>query len=180
MDEIKSLNGLIKTLKQANPKDYVKIAKSINIPPSDFLPYCHFRVDGYARNCIIKTEAFELILICWKKDDFTPIHGHDNKQCWVYQVAGEMTEIRYEQNDSGKLIECNRMKLTPGKLTYMQDSMGYHLLKNPTEENAMSLHLYMKPVESCQVFDKDNNCFEEMELSFYSVEGELIEHSLER
>ena len=174
MDEIKSLNTLIETLKQSDPSNYVKIAKSINISPSEFSPYCHFKEDGYARNCIIKTEAFELILICWKKGDFTPIHGHDNKQCWVYQVAGEMREIRYEQNESEDLIETNRMDIPPGKLTYMQDSMGYHTLENASEENAMSLHLYMKPVESCQVFNEENNCFEEMELTFHSIKGEKV------
>jgi cysteine dioxygenase len=175
MDKIKSLNKLIEILKQSDPSNYVKVAKRIVIPPSDFSPYCNFKEDGYARNCVIKTEEFELILICWKKDDITPIHGHDNKQCWVYLVEGEMTEIRYEQNDSGDLIEKNRMNLTKGKLTYMEDSMGYHMLENPTEENSMSLHLYMKPVESCQVYNDNTNCFEEMDLAFHSIKGELVE-----
>jgi cysteine dioxygenase len=92
----------------------------------------------------------------------------------VYQVAGEMTEIRYKKNEQGNLSECNNMEITPGILTYMHDSMGYHLLKNHTQQNAMTLHLYMKPVDSCQVFNETNNCFEEKDLNFYSIEGEKI------
>jgi cysteine dioxygenase len=174
MEEIRSLNELIETLKQSEPSAYVKIAKSIAIPPSDFLPYTHFKEDGYARNCIIKTEDFELILICWNKDDSTPIHGHDDKQCWIYQVKGEMNEVRYEECSEENLVESNQMKLTQGKISYMQDSMGYHMLENPTNEDAMSLHLYMKPVESCQVFNEEEDCFEEVELSFHSIKGEMV------
>ncbi|PCJ23047.1 MAG: cysteine dioxygenase [Flavobacteriales bacterium] len=174
MDEIKSLNGLIKKLKQSDAEDYVKLAKNMDIPISEFSKYMHWKDDGYTRNCIIRTEAFELILICWKKNDFTLIHGHNNQKCWVYQVDGNMTEIRYQIDNNGKFHETKRIDLTPRKLTYMHDSMGYHSLENSTKHNAMSLHLYLGPVESCQVFNKESNCFEEMELTFYSVEGKKV------
>ena len=175
MDTITSLNGLIETLKQSDAKDYVKVAKGMNIPFGDFSKYAHFKEDSYARNCIVKTDEFELILICWNKGDITPIHGHDTQNCWVYQVDGKMTEIRYQKDEQGNLIECNKMFISPGMLTYMHDSMGYHLLENHTKHNAMTLHLYMKPVNSCEVFNKNTYCFEKKELFFHSVDGELIQ-----
>ncbi|MBL4592711.1 MAG: cysteine dioxygenase family protein [Flavobacteriales bacterium] len=175
MDKITSLNGLIETLKQSEAKDYVKIAQGMNIPVSDFDAYAHYKKDSYARNCIVKTAAFELILICWKKGDITPIHGHDNQNCWVYQVCGNITEMRYEKDNEGKLIECNNMQLEPGVLTYMHDSMGYHLLENHTHQNSMTLHLYMNPIDSCEVFNKTNNCFEKKELEFYTIDGNAVE-----
>ena len=104
MDHITSLNRLTEILKQSNAEDYVKIAKNMNIPVSDFKNYAHWKKDGYARNCIIKTAAFELILICWKEGDSTPIHGHNNQKCWVYLVDGNMTEIRYQKDENGNLL----------------------------------------------------------------------------
>jgi cysteine dioxygenase len=173
MDGLKSLSELIKTLMHANAEDYVKIAKGMDIPLENFKKYIHWKKEGYSRNCIIKTDDFELILICWNKDDITPIHGHDNKKCWVYQVDGEMTEIRYKQDSEGNLDECNRMTLTPGKLCYMQDDMGYHMLQNESNQNAITLHLYIKPVEKCAVYNSKEECFEERILSFHSIEGVL-------
>ena len=174
MDAITSLNGLIETLKQSDARDYVKVAKGMKIPVSDFDKYAHFKGEGYTRNCVVKTTEFELILICWKKNAITPIHCHNEQHCWVYQVDGEMTEIRYQKDDQDNLSESNNMLVTPGMLTYMHDSMGYHLLENHTSENAMTLHLYMKPVESCTAYNNSTNCFEEKELIFHSYEGELI------
>lgn len=174
MDDIKSLNGLIETLKQSNTEDYVKVAKRMKLPVSDFTKYAFWKKDGYSRNCIIKTEAFELILICWKKSDITPIHGHDNQNCWVYQVDGNMTEIRYKKDQQGNLTECNRMQLEPGNLTFMHDSMGYHVLENTSEQKSMTLHLYMNPINSCEIFNDEKNCFEKMNLEFDSVEGKAV------
>ncbi|MGB0888082.1 MAG: cysteine dioxygenase [Vicingaceae bacterium] len=173
MDSITSLSGLIKVLKQSDAEDYVSVAKNMKLPVSDFDKYAHWKEDSYARNCVIKTDKFELILICWKGKDFTPIHCHNDQKCWVYMVNGEMTEIRYKQNEDGSLTETNYLNIVPGNLTYMDDNMGFHLLKNTSDKKAMTLHLYIKPVEACNVFDDDKKCFNKRELSFHTIDGQL-------
>lgn len=174
MDNITSLNRLIEVLKHSDAENYVSIAKSMDIPASDFIKYAHWKADGYARNCIIKTPNFELILICWNGNDITPIHCHNEQKCWVYMVDGEMTEIRFKQNNAGDLSECNKLEMVPGNLTYMHDSMGFHLLKNTSEQKAMTLHLYMKPIDTCNVFNDSENCFENKTLAFHSIDGEKV------
>ncbi len=174
MAEIRSLEVLIQSLKNADAEDYIKLAKNMNIPVSDFSKYEYWKDEGYSRNCIVKTNAFELILICWNKNDSTSIHGHNNQKCWVYQVDGKMTEIRYKKNDQEKLIEYNRKELIPGSLCYMHDSMGYHLLENPTDQNAMTLHLYIKPVNSCEVYNSESNSFKNKTLKYDTVKGKQI------
>ncbi len=145
----------------------------MHIPISDFEKYIYWKKEGYTRNCIVKTENFELILLCWNKGDSTTIHGHDNQKCWVYQVSGEMTELRYKKNSQEDLVECNRLILTTGKLCYIHDSMGYHLLKNDSNKNAITLHLYTKPVNKCDIYNPDKKMFEERILDFDTINGEL-------
>lgn len=174
MIQIKSLNELIKKLTQSNAENYVSIAKNMHIPTSDFKPYIFWKEDGYSRNCIIKNDDFELILICWKKGHITPIHGHNNQKCWVYQIDGEMTEVRYQIDSLGKMTECNRINLTPGKLCYMHDTMGYHLLENKSNGNAMTLHLYMKPVNKCAIYNTEKSAFEDKDLSFDTIDGKKV------
>ncbi len=174
MNKIMSLNELIESLINSNAKDFLKVAKNMRLPVKDFDNYIFWKENGYSRNCIIKTYDFELILICWKNGDITPIHGHDAKDCWVYQVDGEMTEIRYKKNTEGELIECNRIDLTPGKLCYMNDSMGYHLLKNESNNTALTLHLYMKPVNKCDAYNPEKDAFEERQLSFDTIGGKPV------
>ena len=160
-------------LKNADSDDYVVIAKNIDISIAEFKKYISWDPEVYTRNCIEHNEDFELILICWKSGDETPIHGHDNQRCWVYQVAGEMTEERFKEDDEGQLIKEHEMKLTQGKLTYMHDSMGYHTLSNSTSENAITLHLYMKPVYQCEVFNEEKQKFETAEMNYHTIDGKL-------
>jgi cysteine dioxygenase len=166
MNCIDTLNELIEKLDKSNPENHGRIIKNMDIPIDEFEEYASWNKEGYTRNCINRTDNYELILLCWKKGDITPIHNHNGQKCWVYQVQGQVTEVRYEENNSNELIETNRMKLNPGKLTFMHDSMGYHKLKNDTEGRAMTLHIYVSPINSCEVFNPQKETFEFKELEY--------------
>ena len=174
MDPITSLQQLTETLDECDPQDYVKVASNMNIPKEDFEDYAFWNDDCYARNCIERTEVYELILICWKPGDETPVHGHDEQKCWIYQVDGNMHEERFQEED-GKLVSCNQLELSPGKLSYMDDNMGFHSIENKSSKNAMSLHLYISPIDYCQVFDPSEEGFCEKELKYDSYKGVLTE-----
>lgn len=175
MDQITSLTQLIETLHNCNPKDYVKIAASMDLSKDEFEDYAFWNDDCYARNCIERTEDFELILICWNPGDKTPVHGHNEQKCWVYQVEGNMYEERFKDED-GELVPCNQMELVPGRLSYMEDHMGYHTLENRSSDNSMTLHLYISPIDYCKVFDSSENEFCEKELNYDSYKGVLMEN----
>jgi cysteine dioxygenase len=176
MNRIESLNELIETLDDCDPEDYVKLAKHMKLPHSDFEKYAHWKPDGYTRNCIERTDAYELILICWNPGNETPIHCHSEQRCWVYQVEGKLSELRYKADELGTLVVCNEMELSPGRLTYMEDSMGYHTLKNHSDERAMTLHLYISPIDTCKVFnDTTEDSFKLKELKYDSYKGVLDE-----
>jgi len=175
MNRIESLNELIETLDDCDPEDYAKLAKHMSIPRSDFEKYAHWKPDGYCRNCIERTDTYELILICWNPGDETPVHCHAEQRCWVYQVEGKLREVRYKADDSRTLVTCNQMELNAGRLTYMEDSMGYHTLQNHSEEKSMSLHLYISPIDSCKVFDDTEDSYEVKELKYDSYKGVLGE-----
>lgn len=171
MDSVESLEDLIECLNHSESSNQGKILKQMNIPISDFETYASWDKDGYTRNCISRTEEYELILLCWSKGDETPIHGHDGQKCWVCQLKGEITEFRYEKNDTGDLIETNRMQMSPGKLSFMNETMGYHKLKNDTDGPAMTLHVYVSPITSCEVFNDKDNAFVLKELEYDTLEG---------
>ena len=79
------------------------------------------------------------------------------------------------KNENGQLEVVNKMALSPGKLTYMDDSMGYHALENNNNEKALTLHLYMNPIDECDVFNVEEKCFEAKELVYDTHDDELIE-----
>ena len=117
MDNINSVQNLIDELKKSESKDYVRVAKRINIPKSEFQKFISWDASDYTRNCIEHNDDFELILICWKPGDETPIHDHNNQRCWVYQVEGKMFEERFVKDAEGNLIKDHEMTLNKGRLT---------------------------------------------------------------
>ena len=175
MNTIDTLSKLIEALKDCEPQDYVKIAGNMKLPKDDFKKYALWKSDGYARNCIERTEIFELVLICWNPGDKSAVHGHDDQRCWVYQVDGTINELRFTADKDGKLKKSQHLELSPHRLSYMEDRMGFHSLENRSDERAMSLHLYISPIDYCKVFNPSEEQFDIKELKYDSFKGVLTE-----
>jgi len=174
MNNVATVEALIESLNDSDPASQGKVLKNMNIPISEFEAYASWEDEGYTRNCISRTKDYELILLCWAKGAITPIHGHDGQKCWVYQVEGQVTELRYEINEADEPYETNRMQLNPGKLTFMNDQMGYHQLINDTDGRAMTLHVYVSPITSCEVFCGKKEVFEHKQLRYDTVSEEAL------
>ena len=66
------------------------------------------------------------------------------------------------------------MTLTPGKLTYMNDSMGYHTIGNISNQRAMTLHIYASPIDSCKVYNNEKACFEVKHMSYHTCKENAL------
>ncbi|KAF1321939.1 Cysteine dioxygenase, partial [Globisporangium splendens] len=112
---------------------------------------------NYTRNLIATdNETYALILIVWNRGKYSPIHDHPCDGCWVKVIDGAINEVRYVSQD-GKLVESSNLTLDQG-VTYMDDSMGFHKIGNPSAAvDAITLHLYSPPYDKCRVwFDTEN------------------------
>ena len=165
MSSIKSLEQLINHFEDEPPSRRAKILDEAQIPIGDFMKYASWKEDCYTRNCIARTEEFEFILICWDLNAITPIHGHDDKDCWMYQIEGELKEKVLKETEHGfELMSENR--LTVSTVSFMHDTMGYHTLNNSGAKRAMSLHIYAAPIDKCLVYSDNVSRFKTVELSY--------------
>jgi cysteine dioxygenase len=173
MKSINSLSEFIEKLDESDLKTLPKVIKSVAIPFSEFEKHATWNQESYTRNCIARTDTYELILLCWEKKQETPIHEHGGQKCWVYQINGEVDECRYQKDSSGKLSETLKIHLSAGNITYMDNEMGYHTLKNIGNQRAMTLHIYVKPIDSCKVFCNEKKSFITKELEYDSLVKEI-------
>lgn len=174
MSTTSSLSDLIKKLNESDPKKHSSILSKIKIPKSEFAPFEFWNKEGYSRNCIERTKYYELILICWSTNAQTPIHGHDDQDCWVYGVDGRVTEIIYKADEDDNLTKIKEHELCAEQITYMHDKMGYHLIKNESNQRAMTLHIYALPIEECEVFNRTKETFESKELEYDTYKGDEV------
>ena len=165
MDLIYTIDTLISVLDETPVKDYPSVMKSIRLSNDEFKPFEIWKESGYSRNCIVRSPNYEIVLLCWNAGDATPIHDHNGQKCWVYQVEGSISEKRYKY-ENAILLETLSTKLSPGKLTYMDDKMGYHALVNDSSANATTLHIYLNPIDVCGYFCDEEKIFKKKSLHY--------------
>ena len=173
MTKITTIPQLLEHLAECNSEELKSVYKLLDIPKHEFEPYMHWSNQAYTRNCIIRTDDYELLLLCWEKDQASPIHSHNNQECWVYNAMGKFEEIRFTQDQKGELQQVNDFKLNEQNFSYMNDQIGFHILKNSYNGRSASLHLYAKPIDECLVYNEDNHQFELTRLLYHSISGKL-------
>lgn len=166
---IETLSDLDTALSEGERTKYDHIIRSVKIPVSHFDNHCSWSSESYTRNCILETEKFELILICWEGGQITPIHDHGDEECWVKIIEGEFRETIYKKNDVGDLNSIKSAILKPSDISYMIDFMGFHSLENLSKKRSMSLHLYAKPIRNCRIFDTNLGEFVQKHLVYDTI-----------
>jgi cysteine dioxygenase len=162
---IKTIEDLIDTLETASSDRFAQIIQQISITEDSLKHFATWLDEGYTRNCLMRNDDYEIILLCWDKGAKTAIHGHGGENCWVYQVSGTVEEIRYTNiNDS--INESERLALNPGRISFMHDRMGFHAIQNISNDKAMTLHIYASPIDRCMVYNDEKDCFEMKTMSY--------------
>ncbi|KAF0765345.1 hypothetical protein AaE_002988 [Aphanomyces astaci] len=116
-------------------------------------PFVHFdRTRNYTRNLVATDNvSYSLIVLCWNKGKYSPIHDHPSDGCWIRHIQGIVNEVRYE-SDGEALVESANILISHG-MTYMDDSLGLHKVGNPSEDvDAITLHLYAPPFYQCRLW----------------------------
>jgi len=169
-NSLHTFSELIQVLDEEERTNYTAILKSMKLPIAEFEKHANWSKTCYTRNCIVENEHFELILICWEKEQITAIHDHGGEECWVYFVEGEFKENVYKESENGELHIIKTTKAKAGDVSYMIDFMGFHNLENTSNKRSISLHLYAKPIKNCNVYDSKKNKFVRKELCYDNVE----------
>ncbi len=162
---IKTIEDLIDTLETASSDRFAQIIQQISITEDSLKHFATWLDEGYTRNCLMRNNDYEIILLCWDKGAKTAIHGHGGENCWVYQVSGTVEEIRYTQSKD-KLEESERLVISPSQISFMHDRMGYHAIQNISNAKAMTLHIYASPIDRCKVYNDEKDCFEMKTMSY--------------
>lgn len=126
----------------------------LNVTRHDIAPACVFGTRGYRRNTIARGEWFELLALCWRSGDCTPIHDHEGSSCAFKVIEGQGTEIRYEPTASGMVCPTGRRLLEPGTVCAAEDD-DIHQVANMQARGVdlITLHIYSPPIKQMGTYD---------------------------
>jgi cysteine dioxygenase len=143
--------------------------------------YIYFSRGNYTRNLIFRNDLFECMTLCWEVGQNSRIHNHRDQNCWMSAPIGRLhiRNYRVEQRDpaSGdcKITPTDIYELDTVHPTFVNPMEPVHEVMNLPEFNqrAVSIHIYSKPFDSCEVYFRDKNKYAEVPLFYTSEYGKL-------
>jgi len=151
------------------------------IRPETLDKYCFFSKGSYTRNLIFKNEVFECMTICWEIGQHSRVHNHRDQNCWMSAPVGRLRvqNYRVDQRDDSrhtcKLIPTDVYEMDAAHPVYVNPLEPVHEVINAKEFNqrAVSIHIYSKPFDSCEVYLRDKGTYSDVPLFYTSEYGEL-------
>ncbi len=95
---------------------------------------------GYSKSWIDMLpdeHKFGLAILTWLPGQETDIHGHPKYGCLLMPLEGVLRESRFF-ND-GKVVQAD---YGPGMVSYIDNKLGVHRIRNIGPNTAVSLHVY--------------------------------------
>jgi cysteine dioxygenase len=119
----------------------------VQVTPDDLRPFRFFKQGTYARHRVFRNEFAELLVLCWRPGQRTPIHDHNGSYGAVRVCEGVMWETIFALNDAHKLYYQRAREWNAGEVT-AADVPDIHQLGNPeiSGQDLVTLHLYAPPL----------------------------------
>ncbi|RMG11646.1 MAG: hypothetical protein D6731_15245 [Planctomycetota bacterium] len=142
--------------------------------------YAFFRPDRYTRNLVFKNDLFEVLLLCWDRGTQSAIHNHRDQECWMVMVSGclEVVNYRAEERDPSRghcrLSPSSTFRITRKRPVGIDQDEPIHAVFNCSDrgERAMSVHVYSRPFDTCEIYDFVAQTYRDVRLHYDSVYGE--------
>jgi cysteine dioxygenase len=161
-----------------NVQDYIL---HHSVRPETLEKYLFFSKGNYTRNLIFKNELFECMTICWEVGQFSRIHNHRGQNCWMSAPIGRLKvqNFHVEQKDAA-LGTCS---IVPTEIYEMDAEHPAYV--NPLEpvpqvlnlpefkQRAVSIHVYSKPFDTCEVYQREKGTYCDVPLHYTSMYGKL-------
>ena len=118
---------------------YENIANLRHFNSNEWMRYMQFDRKTYKRNLIMKTDYYEMYLLCWLPGQRTPMHDHPGNGCMFKILHGKINERLYDSNF--EMIRENVHQA--GSVIAIKDDV--HVMENKTNNYIASLHIYSDP-----------------------------------
>lgn len=151
------------------------------VRPDTLDKYCFFSNGNYTRNLIFKNDVFECMTICWEIGQASRIHNHRDQNCWMSAPIGRLKvqNFRVDDRDAARgtcrIISTDIYEMDAAHPAYVNPLEPVHQVLNLAEFNqrAVSIHVYSKPFNSCEVYQREKGTYGDVPLHYTSEYGKL-------
>ena len=180
-DLIEDLDRIVATEKDPRmligraSEDLRKLVLNRSAIPAPFLKVVN--PSGTTRNLIHRhpQDRYVIIAIIWSPGYVSPIHDHGT---WgvsgVYENAMRVTNyVRVDdgtREDYAELNEHSSLVAGVSSVTYvLPPNEEIHKIGNPSNERAVSIHVYGRDILTCRWFDAETRKVGTMDLAYHNI-----------
>jgi cysteine dioxygenase len=120
---------------------------AVAISRQDVTPFLRFAERGYTRNLVRAGPWYNLLVLCWKNGQRSPIHDHRGSSCAVRVLDGTLTETLFAFAPNGHIKATLSRDVAPGTVMGSEDT-DLHQVSNLQAGTAelVTLHVYSPPL----------------------------------
>lgn len=124
-----------------------ELVERTKIGDEEVQPYLGFKEGNYSRHRVMKNEFVEMLVLCWKPGQRTPIHDHNGSHGAVFVHEGILWETTFEYKTETGLGYQSHRELRTGGLTG-SEVPDIHQLGNPdvSGRDLITIHIYAPPL----------------------------------
>jgi cysteine dioxygenase len=117
------------------------------IEREELLPYIGFKEGNYWRHRVFRNDFVEMLVLCWRPGQRTPIHDHNGSQGAVLVYEGMLWETTFKFDTSKGLSYKSGKEYGPGGVTDAAVP-DIHQLGNPdvSGQDLITIHIYSPPL----------------------------------
>jgi cysteine dioxygenase len=133
-----------------------------NVTLEDLGAFVRYEPGHYQRNLVSQNTWYEVLVICWRSGQRSPIHNHAKSTCGLKVLSGVCTETIFDHAPCGQVVAVSSTELTEGYVTASQDTDTHQVsnLQAPGRD-LVTLHIYSPPLRAMQRFSITGGTSEE-------------------
>jgi cysteine dioxygenase len=186
MAQLLTIEDWIEKLRAIPARDFTleRVQSFMNahaVRPETLERYLFFSKGNYTRNLIFKNALFEAMTICWDIGQASRIHNHRDQNCWMAAPVGRLRvqNFRVEDRDPSKevcqLVPTGVFEMDAEHPSTVNPFEPVHQVLNLPEfaKRAVSIHVYSRPFDSCEVYSREKGTYFDAPLHYTSEYGKL-------
>lgn len=118
-----------------------------DISRNDLLPFLGFKEGNYWRHRVCRNDSVEMLVLCWRPGQRTPIHDHNGSHGAVKVQEGVLWETNFSYTEDRGLSYRNSRECLVGEITGAAVP-DIHQLGNPdvSGQDLITIHIYAPPL----------------------------------
>lgn len=152
--KLRPLVDYLDTLRARAPSDRLKeLLAASHATLEDVRDFVRFEPGHYQRNLVAMGPWFEVLVICWRSGQRSPIHNHAQSTCGLKVLAGVCTETYFAHSACGQVVALSSHEREAGHVCASEDDDTHQVsnLQGPGRD-LVTLHIYSPPLRKMQKF----------------------------